>query len=165
MTTDELMAEVERLRGVLARIESLVWYQPDDDDDLVEAVRAMVRERDEARCARNQLADDVDALAREAARARAERDKARSDLARCREVQAATAEGWRHEVAEVASIVGAPPHTAELAACVRAEVERLRRERDAAEAEIDRLQDERNEAQDEIDRLRGALAQSQRADE
>lgn len=42
-------AEAERLRGVLARIEALVWYQPDDDDDLVEAVQAMRRERDEAR--------------------------------------------------------------------------------------------------------------------
>lgn len=49
MTTDELMAEVERLRGVLARIESLVWYEPDDEDDLVEAVRVMACERDEAK--------------------------------------------------------------------------------------------------------------------
>lgn len=49
MTTEELMAEVERQRDALKRIESLVWYQPDDEDDLVEAVRAMVRERDEAR--------------------------------------------------------------------------------------------------------------------
>lgn len=56
----------------------------------------------------------------------AEVERLRGDLARCREVQKATAEGWRHEVAEIASIVGAPPHTAELAACVRAEVERLR---------------------------------------
>lgn len=49
MNIDELTAEVQRLRGVLKRIESLVWYEPDDDDDLVEAVRAMARERDEAR--------------------------------------------------------------------------------------------------------------------
>lgn len=49
MTTEELALEVERLRGVLARIESLVWYEPQDDDDTVESVRAMVRERDEAR--------------------------------------------------------------------------------------------------------------------
>ena len=34
---------------MLARIEALVWYEPDDEDDLVEAVRAMARERDEAR--------------------------------------------------------------------------------------------------------------------
>jgi hypothetical protein len=59
----------------------------------------------------------------------AEVERLRGDLARCREVQKATAEGWRHEVAEVAAIVGAPAHTAELAACVRAEVERLRYER------------------------------------
>jgi len=49
VTTEELALEVERLRGVLARIEALEWYEPDDEDDLVEAVRAMVRERDEAR--------------------------------------------------------------------------------------------------------------------
>ncbi len=49
MTTDELMAEIARLRDALKRIESLVWYEPDDEDDLVAAVRAMVRERDEAR--------------------------------------------------------------------------------------------------------------------
>ena len=64
--------------------------------------------------------------------ARAEVERLRGDLARCREAQRATAEGWRHEVAEIAGIVGAPAHTAELAACVRAEVERLRGERDEA---------------------------------
>ena len=84
MTTDELMAEVERLRGVLARIESLVWYEPDDEDDLVEAVRTMVRERDEARRARDQFAEDVDALAREAIRSRAERNEARAEVERLR---------------------------------------------------------------------------------
>lgn len=82
MTTEELALEVERLRGVLARIESLVWYQPDDDDDLVEAVRTMVRERDEARRARDQFAEDVDALAREAIRSRAERNEARAEVER-----------------------------------------------------------------------------------
>jgi hypothetical protein len=64
--------------------------------------------------------------------ARAEVERLRRDLARCREAQRATAEGWRHEVAEVASIIGAPAHTAELAACVRAEVERLRGEASGA---------------------------------
>ena len=60
MTTDELEAEVERLRGVLARIESLVWYQPDDDDDLVEAVRVMACERDEARAEVERLRGEFD---------------------------------------------------------------------------------------------------------
>lgn len=57
---ERLRAEVERLRDVLNRIESMVWYEPDDEDDLVEAVRAHIRllegllveatrERDEAR--------------------------------------------------------------------------------------------------------------------
>lgn len=57
MTTEELALEVERLRGVLARIESLVWYEPQDDDDTVESVRAMVRERDEARAEIERLKD------------------------------------------------------------------------------------------------------------
>lgn len=48
MTIEELMTEVERLRGALARIEALVWYEPDDEDDLVEAVRVMACERNEA---------------------------------------------------------------------------------------------------------------------
>ena len=128
MTTEELALEVERLRGVLARIESLVWYEPQDDDDTVESVRAMVRERDEARA--EAQAWQAEELARRTERdaARAEVDRLRRDLARCREAQRATAEGWRHEVAEVASIIGAPAHTAELAACVRAEVERMRAE-------------------------------------
>ena len=66
-------------------------------------------------------------------------------------MQKATAEGWRHEVAEVAAIVGAPAHTAELAACVRAEVVRLRTEVEWLRAEVAWM--------------RTALAQAQRADE
>ena len=57
-----------------------------------------------------------------------------ADLARCREAQKVTAEGWRAEVAEIAAIVGAPAHTAELAAYVRAIVE----ERNALLAELAR---------------------------
>lgn|GEM_PF-3096411 len=75
MTTEELALEVERLRGVLARIESLVWYEPQDDDDTVESVRAMVRERDEA------LAEAQAWQAEELAR-RTERNEARAEVAR-----------------------------------------------------------------------------------
>ena len=193
MTTDELMAEVERLRGVLARIEALVWYEPEDEDDLVEAVRVMACERNEAiKRSRHAL--------RERDEAQAEVERLRRDLARCREAQRATAEGWRHEVAEIAAIVGAPAHTAELAAYVRAEVERLRGERDEAMADfanacdVGRRQEaraekaererdearaqvkawqaeelarrtERDEARVEVERLRVALSQAQRADE
>jgi hypothetical protein len=187
------MAEVERLRGVLARIEALVWYEPEDEDDLVEAVRVMACERNEAiKRSRHAL--------RERDEAQAEVERLRRDLARCREAQRATAEGWRHEVAEIAAIVGAPVHTAELAAYVRAEVERLRGERDEAMADfanacdVGRRQEaraekaererdearaqvkawqaeelarrtERDEARVEVERLRVALSQAQRADE
>ena len=99
--------------------------------------------------------------------ARAEIERLRRDLARCREAQRATAEGWRHEVAEVASIIGAPAHTAELAACVRAEVERLMRERDEAKEHARlakmiaaRVQAERDEARAEVEKLREAAASS-----
>ena len=127
--------------------------------------------------------------------AHAEAERLRRDLARCREAQRATAEGWRHEVAEIAAIVGAPAHTAELAAYVRAEVERLRGERDEARhrarracqvliaevgahgpadvdsvaersaAEIQNLRDEIEGLRAEVERLRVALSQAQRADE
>jgi hypothetical protein len=75
VTTEELALEVERLRGVLARIESLVWYEPQDDDDTVESVRAMVRERDEARA--EAQAWQAEELAR-----RTERDAARAEVER-----------------------------------------------------------------------------------
>jgi hypothetical protein len=158
------MAEVERLRGALARIEALVWYEPEDEDDLVEAVRVMACERNEA------IKQSRHAL-RERDAAHAEAERLRRDLARCREAQRATAEGWRHEVAEIAAIVGAPAHTAELAAYVRAEVERLRGERDEAmadfanacdvgrrqEARAEKAERERDEARRDFVRVADAL--------
>lgn len=77
MTTEELALEVERLRGVLARIEAMVWYEPQDDDDTVSSVRAMVRERDEARA--EAQAWQAEELAR-----RTERDTARAEVERLR---------------------------------------------------------------------------------
>lgn len=62
-------------------------------------------------------------------------EEMRATLNRCRKIQKSTAEGWRHEVAEIAGIVGAPAHTAELAEFVRGVVN----ERNAARAEVARL--------------------------
>jgi chromosome segregation ATPase len=99
-------------------------------DEARAEVERLRRERDEAREHTSTAA--FMRVERQRDEARAEVERLRGDLARCREAQRATAEGWRHEVAEIAGIVGAPAHTAELAACVRAEVERLRGERDEA---------------------------------
>lgn len=77
MTIEELALEVERLRGVLARIEAMVWYEPQDDDDTVESVRAMVRERDAAR-------SQVKAWQAEELLRRTERDTARAEVDRLR---------------------------------------------------------------------------------
>lgn len=130
---------VAAMRYVLSRIAEALGCSPDEDEDLVEAATRLV----------------------------AEVERLRGDLARCREAQRATAEGWRHEVAEVASIIGAPAHTAELAACVRAEVERLMRERDEAKEHARlakmiaaRVQAERDEARAEVEKLREAAASS-----
>lgn len=146
---DTVIKERERARQAcdaywhdLMRI-ALLCAQTDDEYPLKAVERTVrdfaksLRERDEAlaQVARREREHEAlvetaqKALAtiqRERDEARAEVQRLRGDLRRCREVQAATAEGWRHEVAEVAAIVGAPAHTAELAACVRAEIERLR---------------------------------------
>lgn len=163
MTTDELLAEIARLRDALKRIQALVWYEPQDEKDLVEAVRSMVRERDEARF----------------------------DLARCREVQA-----MRRERDESRAEVEQLPGDAGLNYWLR----RLMRERDEARAEVERLRGqllavkqecdelreyaetvglravtdasetykvvvgERDIAEAEVERLRAALAQAQRTD-
>ncbi len=47
ITIEELTVEVARQRDALKRIEALVWYEPEDYDDLVEAVRVMACERNE----------------------------------------------------------------------------------------------------------------------
>lgn len=120
---------VAAMRYVLSRIAEALGCSSDEDEDLVEAATRLV----------------------------AEVERLRGDLARCREAQRATAEGWRHEVAEIAGIVGAPAHTAELASCVRAEVERLMRERDEAKEHARlakmiaaRVQAERDEARRDL---------------
>jgi hypothetical protein len=54
------------------------------------------------------------------------------ELDRCKGALKATSQGWAHEVAEIAALVGAPEHTAELAVYVRKIVE----ERDALRAAL-----------------------------
>lgn len=63
-------------------------------------------------------------------------EEVRDALARCRDVQKATAEGWRHEIAEIAGLVGAPAHTAELAHFVQNVVS----DRDAARQRVAELE-------------------------
>lgn len=130
MTTEELMVEVDRLRGVLARIESLVWYEPQDDDDTVESVRAMVRERDEARA-------QVKAWQAEELSRRTERDTARAEVERLRKhFEAASPE---HNLPALLDLYDARRTTAEDERDeARAEVERLRGEVESLRATAER---------------------------
>lgn len=141
-------AEVERLRGVLARIEAMVWYEPQDDDDTVESVRAMVRERDEARA-------EAQAWQSEELSRRTERDAARAEVSRRDREHDALVETAQKALAIVA-----------------AERDELRHKLAGEASHIRSLEDllveatrERDDAQAEVERLRAALAQAQRADE
>ena len=69
-------------------------------------------------------------------RAVSQLEEVRATVERFREAQKATAEGWRHEVAEIAGLVGAPSHTAELAEFVRGVVS----ERNAARQRVAELE-------------------------
>ena len=59
--------EEKRMRRTLARVTEAMACEPDDDDDLVEAVRLLVRERDEARAELDHMRQGYD-------RVRADRD-------------------------------------------------------------------------------------------
>lgn len=63
-------------------------------------------------------------------------EEVRATLERFREGQRATAEGWRHEVAEIAGLVGAQAHTYELAHFVQNVVN----DRDAARQRVAELE-------------------------
>jgi transcription initiation factor TFIIIB Brf1 subunit/transcription initiation factor TFIIB len=80
-------------------------------------------------------------IQREAAKWREKRavmqlEEVRATVERFREAQKATAEGWRHEVAEIAGLVGAPSHTHELAHFVQNVVN----DRDAARQRVAELE-------------------------
>jgi len=83
----------------VARIGAAFGCEPDDEDDLFEAVKALVRERDEARDERDALSDRIDHLDQrheedEAYRQAtlAERDEALDKLRVCEDVPALVAE-------------------------------------------------------------------------
>lgn len=172
ISIEELTVEIARQRDVLKRIEALVWYEPEDDDDLVEAVRVMA-------CERNEALSQIRGRQAEFAELHAEVERLR---ARVRLVDRSTAyEGTAFSDGESSqedlAIVASERDEA------RSERERLRRERDYALAEVSRrdrehdalvetaqkalahVASERDEARAEVERLRTALAQAQRADE
>lgn len=76
----------------------------------------------------------------------------------CRNVLRVTAEGWRHEVAEIAKIIGEDLNTAYLANAVRRVVE----ERDGLKWELDMAQKFHDVAVKERDYLRVRLARLER---
>ena len=77
------IATVESQRRVLGAIAGVMRCEPEDDDDLVEAVRRLAQERDEARAERDAIAARYDAL-----RAAAER------LGACEDHAAACCASW-----------------------------------------------------------------------
>jgi chromosome segregation ATPase len=143
VTTEELALEVERLRGVLARIESLVWYEPQDDDDTVESVRAMVRERDEARAEVERLKDrcasyseDVESLNGCVSRMETALYEARDEAAKLRErvrVVERERDEWKARATfaekELSDAFGLPPTIGPSGGESKRVVDRLRAER------------------------------------
>ena len=88
-------------------------------------------------------------------------EEVRATVERFREAQKATAEGWRHEVAEIAGLVGAPSHTHELAHFVQNVVNDrdAARERDRLGKMVaSRIQAERDAARQRVAELEQLLA-------
>ena len=158
-THSEILTDrIEKLEAENARMRERMSDQEDGLRYGEKVCATLVSERD---AARSQVkAWQAEELARRAERdeVRAEVERLRGDLARCREVQAATAEGWRHEVAEIAKIIGEDPHTAYLADAVRRVVE----ERDGLKWELDMAQKFHDVAVKERDYLRVCLARLER---
>lgn len=156
MVEARLQAEVKRLRDVLARIEALVSYEPDDEDDLVEAVQAMRRERDEARA--------------EVARLRHHASGMEDELRYGEEVCATIVDERDEALSQVKAWQAEELARRTERDDARAEVERLRKHFEAASPEHNlpalldlydarrtTAEDERDEARAEVERLRGAL--------
>lgn len=168
ISIEELTVEIARQRDVLKRIEALVWYEPDDEDDLVEAVRAMACERDEARrdlgailavihrdgghhtgeFGVSQSVADAHAtwavVVRERDEARAERDHERT-VANEQLARAHDAVRERDEArAEVERLRGDLAQTQELVRLAKMITSGLQNERDEVRAEVERLRAERD---------------------
>lgn len=126
----------------------LAWERHAEKD---RAYGQALRERDAARAEVIRLLAMLDMSSEQEAQGDAA-------LERCRNVLRVTAEGWRHEVAEIAKIIGEDPHTAYLADAVRRVVE----ERDGLKWELDMAQKFHDVAVKERDYLRVRLARLER---
>ena len=100
---------VAAMRYVLSRIAEAMGCEPESDDDLVEAVRLLVSERDQAQ-AQARLGKMI------AGRIQAERDEARAERQRAIDDALATSDAWWGEQ------------------CMT-----LQRQRDEARVEVERL--------------------------
>lgn len=168
------MAEVDRLRGVLARIEALVWYEPQDDDDLVEAVRVMACERDEARA---EIHVAVERLLSQGVRAEVERLRRERDedivesTQKALSLVAAERDAARRDLGAILAVIhrDGGHHTGEhglsqSVADAHATWAVVVRERDEARAQVKAWQaeelarrTERDTARAEVDRLRAEV--------
>lgn len=118
--------QLEAARATLRRIAEAMGCEPDDDDDLVEAVRMLVRERDSVL---------------------AERDRSRATVAETREILAA----YDHETVQQAAsrMVREEAQSFNAAAVARANLHQavadarvdMTRERDAALADADSMRE------------------------
>jgi hypothetical protein len=130
LTTADDLRDLRAMRHVLSRIAETMGCEPEDDDDLVEAVRLLVTERDQAK-ERARLGMMV------ASRMQAERDEALAlDCSVQHDADAARIAALERDRDEARA---AAAHEREVANEHLAQRHDAERERDEARAEIERL--------------------------